>query len=88
MARKCRGSAVEVPLKIRRSATDLPLLAPPLSTVGLSKTARFNHLEEEKPDPPFFENFVTGQYKEYGHAYKHCDSKTESAKWADSVKTN
>ena len=42
---KCHGSAVEVPNEGKQpTATDLPLLAPPLSTVGWSKTVRFNNL--------------------------------------------
>ena len=55
---KCSGSAIEVPCKYRGSdievpldcnqppaiATELLLLAPPLSTVGWSKTAHFTNL--------------------------------------------
>ena len=57
---KCRRSAVEVPSNCRWSAnsqqtpataTDLPLLTPPLSRVGWSKTVRFINLR--KKDPAF-----------------------------------
>ena len=57
---KWRWSAFEVPLKCRWSANrqqptatavDLPLLTPPLSTVGWSKITSFNHLGKEV-DPP------------------------------------
>ena len=44
---KFHGSAIEVLLKCKQpsgTATYLPLLTPPLSTVGGSKTARFNNL--------------------------------------------
>ena len=59
---KCHWSAIEVLLNCRWSAnrqqptataTDLPLLTPPLSTVGWSKTAHFNKLGEKR-DSPFF----------------------------------
>ena len=55
------GSAVKVPLKCSwnansqqptATATHLPLLTPPLSTVGWPKTVRINNLVNEK-DPPF-----------------------------------
>ena len=58
---KCPGSAIEVPLKCcwsansqkpTATATYLPLLTPPLSTVGWSKTACFNNIVK-KPDPLF-----------------------------------
>ena len=49
---KCCGRAIEVPFKCRLSAVEvqtatatyLPLQTPPLSTVGWSKTVRFNNL--------------------------------------------
>ena len=53
---KCRGSAAEVPLKCHWSsiemqtatATDFPLLTPPLSTIGWSKTVSLNNLGEKR----------------------------------------
>ena len=67
---KCRGSAAEVPLKCHWSsiemqtatATDFPLLTPPLSTIGWSKTARFNN-QGNKYGPPLFLKIVSSQAK-------------------------
>ena len=59
---KCRWSAIEVPLKCQQptaTATDLPLLTPPLSTVGWSKTVLFNNLGEK--NTPIFWNFFSSQ---------------------------
>ena len=63
---KCHWSALEVPLKCRGSAlevptatfTDLPLLTPPLSSVGWSKIVCFSDLVKKglwgaQTDPPF-----------------------------------
>ena len=51
-----RGCAIEVPLKCQckqptATATDLPLLTPPLSTEGWSKTAPFNNLGKKTRTP-------------------------------------
>ena len=53
---KCHGSSIEIQTansqQTKATATDRPLLTPPLSSVGWSTTARFNNLEK-KQTPPF-----------------------------------
>ena len=80
----CFWRAVEVPLKCRQSAnsqqptatataTDLPLVTLPLSTVGWSKTSCFNNVRNKGPP------FVI-------HIDEHCNSMAEPAQRAESVK--
>ena len=77
------GSGVDVPLKCHWSANrqqptataiDLPLLTPPLSTVGWSKTTSFNHLGKEV-DPP-----EVSVSRRHGHI--HTDGRVFCCKWA------
>ena len=67
---KCLGSAVKVWLKCHQSArsqqptataTDLPLLTPPITTVGWYKTVRLKIFEKEKMHNFFFNGVITGQ---------------------------
>ena len=58
---KCCWSAVEVPLKCKQptaTATYIPLLTPPLSTVGWSKPKCFNNFGKERKMHALKKNYL------------------------------
>ena len=92
----CRASAADVPLKCKQpTATYLPLLTPPLSTVGWSKTTRFNNLWRKSAHTFYFFLIVSSQanitntffeqkssrHPEVGVSQWHRQTNTQTNRW-------